>query len=52
VTCFLLTRTSYPDFKKEDDEAELMEHSDDDLVGGSSELDQTGYQMVLPSGEN
>jgi len=43
-------RTSYPDFKKEDDEAELMEHSDDDLVGGSSELDQTGYQMVLPSG--
>jgi hypothetical protein len=44
-------RSSYPEGKKEGDVDEPMEHSDDeDAVDNPQELDQSGYQMVLPSG--
>ena len=48
-----LCRKSYPDYKEanEDDESVEMDDNDDDVGGSSStEVDASGYQLVLPSG--
>jgi len=43
---------SYPDYKGDDDEDESKEMDDADVDSNSAtELDESGYQLVLPSGE-
>jgi len=42
---------SYPDYKEGDDVDESVETADADVDSSSlSEVDESGYQLVLPSG--